>query len=69
MLTLPSTRFAAFTFFLFAVYAVFGTMLAIFRADLVQEEAALPELQAATGSIGAAAPAVPQVAVPPGAAK
>jgi hypothetical protein len=56
--------FATFAFFLFAVYAVFGGMLAIFRADLVQD-ADLPVISGAAAGAAAEAPAVPAAAVPP----
>lgn len=29
--------FASFSFFLFLVYAIFGTMLAVFRDDIIKE--------------------------------
>ncbi|GMI41031.1 hypothetical protein TrCOL_g10590 [Triparma columacea] len=51
--------FATFSFFLFMIYIVFGGMLAVFRADLIQDEP-LPQVTV-TGGAGIQAPTgVPQ---------
>ena len=40
--------FATFSFFLFMIYSIFGGMLAVFRADLIQDEP-LPQVTVTGG--------------------